>query len=190
MTSKVRPRNDDDADSDLATDDASARAASSSDTDYPDSKHDRPVSKRQKLDKQRVRSHPQWTGSFWKNAKLWYSDGDIILLCDGMGFRVRRQTLESHSAVLRDKFSAMSTNSGERYEGCDLARLPDNSAEIYHLLKSLRNKKSVFCASLSRVGPCLDTALFIHRYIRENSAVDAQLISRVRQVAIPREYGF
>lgn len=84
----------------------------------------------------------RWTaGSFWTNPKMWYARGDIILLCEGMGFRVerRRFSMKGKSEVWDDVL--MSSGTGEYVEGCEVVRLEDGSKEMYHMLRALFNKR-------------------------------------------------
>lgn len=84
----------------------------------------------------------RWTaGSFWTNPKMWYARGDIILLCEGMGFRVerRRLSMKGKSEVWDDVL--MSSGTGEYVEGCEVVRLEDGSKEMYHMLRALFNKR-------------------------------------------------
>lgn len=131
MTTISHPKDKDVRDSSLpdTTDD--------SDSDTSDTVDPRPAKHRKVESRSPPPPHHKWAGSFWKNAKLWDSDGDIILVCEGMGFRVHKKTLAHHSEVFRDMLSSATD---ERYEDCDVVRLSDGSAEFYYLLEALQCK--------------------------------------------------
>lgn len=86
-------------------------------------------------------NHPQPDGNLAKallpSAELWFPEGDIILLCENIGFRVDKQSLVTHSEIFNDLFVNGGMTVDERAQDCDLIRLPDGSAEIFHMLKAL-----------------------------------------------------
>lgn len=115
------------------------------DDDYNNDDDDARPSKRRKLKGKGRPPGPlrfRWTaGSFWANPKMWYARGDIILLCEGMGFRVerRRLSMKGRSEVWDDVL--VSSGTGEYVEGCEVVRLEDGSKEMYHMLRALFNKR-------------------------------------------------
>lgn len=96
------------------------------------------TSKRRRMDHQ---DPPQ----IHKSEELWLPDGNIVIVAsDGIAYRVHKSFLGLHSEVFRDLFSAASTSADEKFENCDVVRLPDRSEDVYHLLKALHFREYVF----------------------------------------------
>lgn len=85
----------------------------------------------------RLQSDGNLADVLWPSAELWFPNGDVILLCEGIGFRVDKQSLVTHSEIFNDLFVNGGMTVDERAQDCDLIRLPDGSAEIFHMLKAL-----------------------------------------------------
>ncbi|KAI0062466.1 hypothetical protein BV25DRAFT_1915998 [Artomyces pyxidatus] len=70
-----------------------------------------------------------------KNEQFWFEDGDIVLLCDSIGFRVSRHMLESLSPVLKNIFANNELGAGnEGFEGCTVVRLDDDAGDVQQFL--------------------------------------------------------
>ncbi|KAI0060649.1 hypothetical protein BV25DRAFT_1806771 [Artomyces pyxidatus] len=74
---------------------------------------------------------------FTKSADLWMEDGNIILLCHSVGFRVHRGVLALHSSVLRDMFSIIAPAEDQIFDGCVVVTLHDAVEDLLLLLKTL-----------------------------------------------------
>lgn len=98
--------------------------------------------KRRRIERE-IDPYPQWSGSFWKNAKIWCSDGDIILICQDMGFRVQKGILVDHSKVFRKMLSDAEANvECKTWDGCKVVHLQDDtSPDVYHLLLALQSDR-------------------------------------------------
>ncbi|KAH8093930.1 hypothetical protein BXZ70DRAFT_372820 [Cristinia sonorae] len=71
---------------------------------------------------------------------LWLDDGNVILVAqDGTGFRVHRSVLTANSEIFRDMFMIPQPEDAEKWDGCDVVRLPETRKDLGHLLNVLFN---------------------------------------------------
>lgn len=92
------------------------------------------TNKRRRTDDQEAQIH--------KNEELWLPDGNIVIVAsDGTAYRVLKSFLGLHSEVFRDLFSAANTSSDEKFDDCDVVRLPDPPRDVYHLLMALHFRR-------------------------------------------------
>ncbi|ETW78674.1 hypothetical protein HETIRDRAFT_240713, partial [Heterobasidion irregulare TC 32-1] len=68
---------------------------------------------------------------------IWFEDGNIILVCESIGFRVYKGILSSHSEVFWDMLSVGSPSADDSFDGCALVHLSDSAGDALHFLKTL-----------------------------------------------------
>ncbi|KZV60030.1 hypothetical protein PENSPDRAFT_760206 [Peniophora sp. CONT] len=64
------------------------------------------------------------------DAKLWFSDGNIILACGNTGFCVHAGVLSLNCRVFKDMLASGTPSAGEVYEGIDVVRLTDDAEDM------------------------------------------------------------
>ncbi|GLB43813.1 hypothetical protein LshimejAT787_1403250 [Lyophyllum shimeji] len=71
-------------------------------------------------------------------SDFWYSDGSIVLLIEGTGFRVHQSILSQHSDVFADLFTVpQPSDDTESIEGCPVVHLADRLADFTDVMKAL-----------------------------------------------------
>lgn len=75
-----------------------------------------------------------------RDGEFWLEGGNIVLIAQGIRFKVYKGLLTAQSPVFGDMFSAKSLRSDEQYEGTPVARLFDSPMELRHLLRVLLPK--------------------------------------------------
>ncbi|TCD61648.1 hypothetical protein EIP91_008136 [Steccherinum ochraceum] len=78
--------------------------------------------------------------NFRKRRRLWYRDGNVIIVAEGVGFRVYRGILSKQSSVFKDIFrlpQGSSTAGQETYKGKPVIRVTDSSQDMQELLSIL-----------------------------------------------------
>ncbi|TFY78287.1 hypothetical protein EWM64_g5725 [Hericium alpestre] len=83
------------------------------------------------------------SSSPFHRSELWFEDGNIIIVCQTTGFRVHRGILAYNSTVFKDMLIVGDANldCNETFEGCVVARLPDEAHDMHSLLKALYSRK-------------------------------------------------
>ena len=69
-----------------------------------------------------------------KDCKLWYQDGNIVLVAQKTAFRVYKGLLAQHSSVFGGLFLLPSPRDGETMEGIPVVRLDDRAEDLRHIL--------------------------------------------------------
>ncbi|TFY79928.1 hypothetical protein EWM64_g4089 [Hericium alpestre] len=79
-------------------------------------------------------------------SDFWFNDGNIIIVCGSIGFRVHRGILAFKSVKFRDIFAAGDANSGhnEMAEGCMVVRLPEDEKDMLRLLGVVYSSQMYF----------------------------------------------
>ncbi|KAI0056064.1 hypothetical protein BV25DRAFT_1995854 [Artomyces pyxidatus] len=75
--------------------------------------------------------------NFKKSEDVWLEDGNVIILCDTIGFRVHQSILSFHSNVFKDTFSTCTPVGDHSYEGCPIVTLYDEAEEMHLFLRTL-----------------------------------------------------
>ncbi|VDC03440.1 unnamed protein product [Peniophora sp. CBMAI 1063] len=89
--------------------------------------------------------------SFTKHGRLWFEDGNVILICDQTGFRVHRSLLSLHSSVFRDMFD-VATPGDDLSEGIPVVHLSDDPFKIAKFLGFFYFRDEI----PTHIGPVLD----------------------------------
>ena len=71
------------------------------------------------------------------SKKVWFSDGNVVLVTGGVMFKVHRGQLARHSEVFQDIFDLAQPGNGIQYDGCDVIQLHDSPEELQYLLRAL-----------------------------------------------------
>ena len=79
--------------------------------------------------------------SFTTSEEVWFEDGNIILVCESIGFHVYKGILSSQSEVFRDMFHVSSPSVNEIFDGCAVVHLSDSAGDTFHFLKALHDQK-------------------------------------------------
>lgn len=105
--------------------------------------------------------------NFSRHQRLWWEDGNVILVAGSVGFRVHRSILGRQSSTLCNVLVS-GYDTAERTEGCPIVRLSDNTEDATALLSALyntdpyrahRQRMSLsFAASLLRITHKYDVA--------------------------------
>jgi BTB/POZ domain len=89
-----------------------------------------------KTQRKRKRTHPARPAEdtpFACHAAISYylEDGNIVVVAEGVAFRVHRSLLTRHSEIFSDMFDM------ETYDGCHVVRVPDATVHMLNLLSVL-----------------------------------------------------
>lgn len=76
----------------------------------------------------RRQSHPH------RHEKLWFSDGSVVLVADGMSFKLHAGILEHHSVVFKNILSHSRRASQEILDGCRVLYVTDDGFSLGELL--------------------------------------------------------
>ncbi|PIL23600.1 hypothetical protein GSI_14913 [Ganoderma sinense ZZ0214-1] len=81
-----------------------------------------------------------------RDKELWLDDGNIVLVCGGIMFKVYRGLLAAQSPVFGDMFTVASSSSGAHLGDVPTVRLTDSPEDLRHLLRALvpSTQRSVF----------------------------------------------
>lgn len=82
-------------------------------------------------------TQPENIPAFKRDEHLWFDDGNVILVAEGLGFRVYRGILGRHSEVFRDMFTLAQPPANDEREGCPIVELSDTASELMCLLGAL-----------------------------------------------------
>lgn len=75
-----------------------------------------------------------------KDPQLWFQDGNIVLVAQGVAFRVHRGILSRHSETFNNLFTIpppSSPDSSEELEGLPVINVSDSAHDFKHLLHAL-----------------------------------------------------
>ncbi|EPT02350.1 hypothetical protein FOMPIDRAFT_1101492, partial [Fomitopsis schrenkii] len=81
--------------------------------------------------------------AFTRDEVFWYPDGNIILVAQGVGFRLYQGLLAQHSAVFQDMFNLPAPAPGSDAsqevdtDGCPVVHITDTASELRSLLSFL-----------------------------------------------------
>ena len=78
---------------------------------------------------------------FRRSGRLWYQDGNIVLVADGIGFKVYKGILARQSTVFADMLDIPQPKDRDMYDGCPVVVLPDAAEEMRCLLLALFDAK-------------------------------------------------
>ncbi|KAF7320664.1 BTB domain-containing protein [Mycena chlorophos] len=70
-------------------------------------------------------------------SPLWFSDGNIVLVARGVGFKVHQGQLARHSEVFADVFSIPQPPEQDLVEGCAWVELYDSPDDVLYFLSAL-----------------------------------------------------
>jgi len=82
-------------------------------------------------------------------SDIWYKDGSVVLQAHHTQFRVHWGVLSQHSSFFREMEDLPQPPSQPSVDGCAVIDLPDDVADVEHLLRALYNLKIVFQPVLS-----------------------------------------
>ncbi|KAI0067097.1 hypothetical protein BV25DRAFT_1778203, partial [Artomyces pyxidatus] len=85
---------------------------------------------------------------FIKSEDFWLEDGNIILSCDPVRFRVHRGILALHSIVFKDLF-ATSGVGDDTFEGVPIVTLHDRAKDMRLLLQMIHFR--IYCQNKSKM---------------------------------------
>ncbi|TFY73273.1 hypothetical protein EWM64_g10739 [Hericium alpestre] len=68
-----------------------------------------------------------------KHPDLWLPDGNVVLVCQDIGYRVNESVLRLHSPVFNDLFLVASKDA----EGSKILFMNDDAEDMYHFLKAM-----------------------------------------------------
>jgi hypothetical protein len=72
------------------------------------------------------------------SGRLYYEDGNVVLISEEVAFRVHRMFLASRSEVFKDMFElATHPEDGEYFDGCPAIHLDDKVDDLTVVLEAL-----------------------------------------------------
>ncbi|TCD68729.1 hypothetical protein EIP91_010013 [Steccherinum ochraceum] len=70
-------------------------------------------------------------------GEIWLDDGNVVLVAEGMAFKVHKSTLALNSEVFRDMFTIPQPADAEMWEGCPVVHLQDSKKDLLYILRAL-----------------------------------------------------
>ncbi|CAL1715654.1 unnamed protein product [Somion occarium] len=70
-------------------------------------------------------------------SDMWFADGNIVLICNNVAFKVHQGQLERHSQIFEDLFTVPQPDDEELLEGCPWVELHDTPSDVLYLLRAL-----------------------------------------------------
>jgi hypothetical protein len=70
-------------------------------------------------------------------SRLWFSDGNIILVASPIAFKVHRGLIQRHSEVFDDLFSLPQPPEKDIFDGCPWVELYDDPSDLFHFLTAI-----------------------------------------------------
>lgn len=77
------------------------------------------------------------------SKKLWYDDGNVVLVAGNRAFRIHRGVLSQHSPVFRDMFAVPQPTSDIAIGGRPVVRLQDDPLHLEFLLGAMYDRSYV-----------------------------------------------
>ena len=68
---------------------------------------------------------------------MWFEDGNVILVAQGIGFRVYKGALGRASEVFGDMFTLAKPSDPNTVEGCPVVELSDKAEDFLYLLDAV-----------------------------------------------------
>ena len=93
-------------------------------------------------------------GTVKRDPELWFDDGNIVLLCRDVAFRVYRGLLTMHSVIFRDLFAMAQPSNSETMESCPVVHISDPPDDLRYLLRALCGLRK--CVISFSVPQCCD----------------------------------
>ncbi|TFY73272.1 hypothetical protein EWM64_g10740 [Hericium alpestre] len=103
-------------------------------------------------------AEPTTCASWTQCNELWFEDGNIILVAEGVGYRVHRSMLCIHSEIFNDIFGVADPASSDIFDGCPVIALPDTREDIYNMLKAIHFRQVESKPSFSLIVSLLRVA--------------------------------
>lgn len=69
-----------------------------------------------------------------RSTEFWFTDGNVVLVCEDVGYRVHQRVLSKHSNFFEDLFTMGSSYGNEMFDGCPLLQLQDPAGAMSLLL--------------------------------------------------------
>ena len=76
-----------------------------------------------------------------RDGKIWFKDGNIVLVAERVAFRVYREQLKARSEKFAEIFDAYDPGQGEVYDDCPAVRLSDSPHDLGILLAVIFTNK-------------------------------------------------
>ncbi|KAH9829568.1 uncharacterized protein C8Q71DRAFT_789897 [Rhodofomes roseus] len=107
--------------------------------------------------------------AFSRDGIFWLDDGNVILLAQGVGFRVYKGWLSSQSEVFRDMFNLAKPAPGlsqesEVVDGCPVVHVTDTAAEVRSLLGVLFSGRQYICRLKLKLNDITNCVRMAHKY--------------------------
>ncbi|KAI0669060.1 hypothetical protein C8Q78DRAFT_978985 [Trametes maxima] len=104
----------------------------------------------------------------FKDPEFWFEDGSIVLVAQGVAFRVYKRILAEHSPFFRDMFQIPQPARMAEVDGCPSVVLTDPAQQLRHLLRVLfpTNGNLVFgkCHGVITMDSVSAVARLSHKY--------------------------
>lgn len=122
--------------------------------------------------------------TFAHHEKLWFEDGNIVLVSDNTAFKVHRGVLGFHSSVFADMFTLPQPpdDDAEIYCGCPLVHLQDDANHMAHFLLILYGGGSQSVFLYSRMSPPIADA-FCSPYLTAQCGIPFTLVRAMLKLA-------
>ncbi|VDC06096.1 unnamed protein product [Peniophora sp. CBMAI 1063] len=117
-------------------------------------------------------THPD-LNAFEHDAKLWFSDGNIILACGSTGFCVHAGVLSLNCRMFKDMLASGTPSAGEVYEGIDVVRLSDAAEDVRLLLTPMYYRREGPMHSVYTVAKLKALLNMTRKYMADEIQQDA-----------------
>ncbi|TFY66296.1 hypothetical protein EVG20_g4801 [Dentipellis fragilis] len=105
--------------------------------------------------------------AFNPDKDLWLQDGNVILVCDSIAYRVHQSVLSRHSKVFKDMFAVGTPQGEETFQDCVVIRLQDSPVYFRALLKSLYDLRYPSFGTKLRLEMLRGLLLVANKYLFE-----------------------
>lgn len=78
-------------------------------------------------------------GQVKMDEDFWFEDGNVILVNQGVGFRVHRGVLCKMSSFFQNLFSVPQPDNQDQLDGCPLVHMHESANDVHHLLDIVYN---------------------------------------------------
>lgn len=111
----------------------------------------------------------------YRRGEIWLDDGSVVLVAEGVAFRVHQSILSRNSEVFRDMFTVPQPSDVELSDGCPVVQLSDSERDLAYILKVLFDGGNVCVSASSSFAPSLD--IFASGYFGHNRKLPFKVVS-------------
>ena len=80
--------------------------------------------------------------AFHRSVDIWFKDGNVVLVAQGVAFKVFGGILAQSSPVFADMFEfPQPAATAETMEGCSIVHMPDSAEDLRYLLVAITDPR-------------------------------------------------